>query len=113
MENVALAGEVEVSTLVGMTLPGIVDPPPAVGDAAAGHGVSGTIAAIPDKQPLAQDDIWRVTLRGEAFGRLVRHGEPGCSGTAWQLLRIDDLTDAQLDAYDEAMPDTFQGDDPP
>ena len=96
-----------------MALPDIVDPPPAVGDAAAGHGVNGTIGAIPDKQPLAQDGIWRVTLRGEIFGRLVRHKGPGCSGAAWLLLRIDDLTDAQLDAYDEALLGTSQGDGSP
>ena len=102
-----------MSTLLNMTRPGIVDPPPAVGDAAAGHGVSGTIAAIPDQQPLAQDDIWRVTLCGETFGRLVRHGEPGCSGAAWRLLQIDDLTDAQLGAYDEAMLHMCQGSGPP
>ena len=96
-----------------MASPDIVDPPPAVGDAAAGHGVSGTIASIPDEQPLAQDSIWRVVLHGETFGRLVRHNEPGHSGAAWQLLRIDDLTDAQLDAYDEAMLGTSQDGGPP
>lgn len=102
-----------MSILLGILLPDSVDPPPAAGDAAAGHGVSGTIAAIPDKQPLVQDGIWRVTLRGETFGRLVRHKREGCGGAAWQLLRIDDLTDAQLDAYDEAMLDTPRCDGPP
>jgi hypothetical protein len=96
-----------------MASPDVVDPPPAAGDAAAGHGVSGTIAVIPDEQPLAQDSIWRVVLRGETFGRLVRHKEPGHGGAAWQLLRIDDLTDAQLDAYDAAMLGTSQDGDPP
>jgi hypothetical protein len=104
-----LAGEAEVITLLSMALPDIVDLPPAVGDAAAGHGVTGTIAVIPDRQPLAQDGIWRVTLRGEGFGRLVRHGGVGYCGAAWQLLRIDDLTDAQLDAYDEGMLDAPEG----
>ena len=98
-----MAGEVELSTLLSMTLPDTAASPPAVGDAAAGYGMSGTIVAIPHKQPLAHDGIWRVTLSGEAFGRLVRHRAPGFGGASWHLLRIDDLTDEQLDAYDEAM----------
>ena len=90
-----------------MTLPASVDPPPAIGDEAEGHGVSGIIAEIPNKQPLARDGIWRVMLRGEAFGRLVRYGQQG-RGAEWSLLDLDDMTDEQLDAYDAAMLGTAQ-----
>ncbi len=81
---------------VGMTLR------PTVGDHAAGHGVSGMIAVIPDHQPLAEDGIWRVTLAGEGFGRLVRSDDARGRRT-WQLLQIDELSDEQLDAYDASM----------
>ena len=76
---------------------------PAIGDHAAGHGVSGTIAVIPDHQPLADDGIWRVTLAAELFGRLVRRGIQEPDDRAWQLLQIDDLSDEQLDAYETSM----------
>lgn len=60
---------------------------------------------MPDRQPLAADGIWRVTLAGESVGRLVRLDEQEyTSGAAgWQLLQLDDVTDAQLEAYEEAM----------
>lgn len=75
---------------------------PTVGDHAAGHGVSGIVAVVPDHQPLASGGIWRVTLAGEGFGRLVRFDEEH-GGRAWQLLQIDELSDEQLDAYDASM----------
>jgi hypothetical protein len=79
--------------------------PPAVGEHAEGHGVSGTIAAVPERQPLADEGIWRVALEGEVFGRLVRRrdaqGRRG--GAAWHLLQLDELTEAQLETYDAAM----------
>lgn len=71
---------------------------PKPGQPAAGHGVRGTIMAVPEFQPLAADRIWRVILAGERFGRLVRE-----AGAVWHLLQVDELTDAQLDDYD-AMP---------
>ena len=76
---------------------------PAVGDHATGHGVSGTVIAVSDDQPLAADGIWRVTLAGEEFGRLVRCCSPERGGKAWQLLRLDDMSDEQLDAYEASM----------
>ena len=76
---------------------------PAVGDLAAGHGARGAVVAIPDNQPLAADDIWRVTLEGETVGRLVRLRPDAVCGAAWHLLQIDEMTDAQLDAFDAAM----------
>lgn len=78
---------------------------PAIGDHATGHGVSGTIAAVPDHQPLAEDGIWRVALAGEGFGRLVRCCRQGRGERAWQLLQIDDMSDEQLDAYEASMHD--------
>ncbi len=75
---------------------------PTIGDHAEGHGVSGMVAAVPDHQPLATDGIWRVTLAGEGFGRLVRFDEVR-DGRTLQLLRIDELNDEQLDAYDASM----------
>ena len=81
---------------------------PAIGDHAAGHGVSGTIAVIPDHQPLVDDGIWRVTLAAEMFGRLVRRGIQEDDDRAWQLLQIDDLSDEQLDAYEASMDDQGQ-----
>ena len=63
-----------------------------------GHGVSGAIIAVPGQQPLAADNVWRITLAGELLGRLVGHGRDG----AWQLLQLDDLTDAQMDAFEVA-----------
>ena len=72
---------------------------PVPGDRAAGYGLQGRIEALRARQPLAQDGIWRVSLRGECGRRLVRRDGLGF----WQLLQIDDLTDAQLEAYDQAM----------
>jgi hypothetical protein len=78
---------------------------PVLGGRATGYGVSGMIAAVPDQQPLAADGIWRVTLAGETFGRLVCPDEQdGSSGPAgWRLLQLDDIADAQLDAFEAAM----------
>ncbi|HEX5325599.1 MAG TPA: hypothetical protein VFW75_02925 [Acetobacteraceae bacterium] len=76
-----------------------VSPAPKPGQPAAGHGVRGTILAVPAFQPLAADRIWRVVLAGEPFGRLVRE-----AGAVWHLLQVDELTDAQLDEYDATMP---------
>jgi hypothetical protein len=86
-------------------LPAIAAKPPALGERAAGYGVSGRIAVVPDRQPLAADGIWRVTLAGESVGRLVRLDEQDySSGVAgWQLLQLDDITDAQLEAYEAVM----------
>lgn len=78
-------------------------PPPEPGERAVGHGVCGAIVAVPDEQPLKVDGIWRVTLAGEPFGRLV--GRRRGDGGAWRLLQLDDLTDAQLDAYEAARLD--------
>lgn len=69
---------------------------PDPGERAVGYGVTGTVIAVADQQPLAADNVWRVTLAEEACGRLVGRGHGG----AWRLLQLDDLTDAQLDAYD-------------
>ncbi len=70
--------------------------PPEPGERAKGLGMSGAVVAVPDQQPLAADNVWRVTLAGEPFGRLVERARDG----AWQLLQLDNLTDAQLDAYE-------------
>ena len=86
-----------------------VDRGPLAGDRAEGHGVSGTIMAVPKLQPLEGDGIWRVALYGEHFGRLVRRRGQGQSGAPWELLQIDDMSDAQLDAYDAAMLGVPQG----
>lgn len=67
---------------------------PEPGERAAGHGVSGAVVTVPEHQPLAAENIWRVTLAGEPFGRFV--GQPR-DGT-WRLLHLDELTGAQLDA---------------
>ena len=73
---------------------------PCSGDAARGDRMAGRIARLRDRQPLAADGIWRVSLEGEEFaGRLVRRAAEG----NWKLLQIDDLTDAQLAAYEKAM----------
>ncbi len=78
---------------------------PALGERAAGYGVSGRLAVVPDRQPLAADGIWRVTLVGESVGRLVRLDEQdyGSGVAGWQLLQLDDITDAQMEAYEAAM----------
>jgi len=80
-------------------------PCPAVGEQASGYGVSGTIAAVPELQPLGTEGIWRISLEGEHFGRLVRRESQDCLGEAWQLLQLDDIADEQLDAYEAAMLD--------
>ena len=72
---------------------------PAPGAPARGYGLNGRVAALRARQPLARDGIWRVSLDGECAGRLVRWSEEGF----WQLLQVDDLTDAQMEAYDTAM----------
>lgn len=92
----ALMGFREVAAALGPRSP---DP----GDRAVGHGVSGEIVAVPEQQPLAADGIWRVALAGEPFGRLVGRRRNGVG--AWRLLQLDDLTDAQLDAYEAARLD--------
>ena len=76
---------------------------PSVGDHAAGHGMSGRIAAVPDVQPLERDGIWRVVLHGEVVVRVVRHATRQGSTWCWQLLQMDDMTDEQLDAYEAAL----------
>ncbi|MBV9749108.1 MAG: hypothetical protein JO157_09855 [Acetobacteraceae bacterium] len=64
--------------------------------------MSGMIAVVPDHQPLGEGGIWRVTLAGEGFGRLVRSYDERDRRT-WLLLQIDELSDEQLDAYDASM----------
>ena len=44
---------------------------PQPGEPAAGYGISGTIADVPDQQPLAEYGIFRVVLAGENDCRLV------------------------------------------
>ncbi|HEY0205528.1 MAG TPA: hypothetical protein VGC15_15390 [Acetobacteraceae bacterium] len=69
------------------------------------------IVAIPDLQPLASDDIWRVALEDEAVIRVVRL-RPDMGRARWELLAMGDMTDEQLDAYEEAVagiPDAFPG----
>ena len=73
--------------------------PPEPGGLAVGHGVSGAVSVVPSPQPLAADGIWRVRLAGERFGRLVGRARNG----AWRLLRLDELTDAQLDILEAAL----------
>lgn len=77
---------------------------PEQGERAAGHGLSGSIVAVPDLQPLAGDNIWRVRLADERCGRLVGRGLDG----AWRLLQLDDMTEAQLAAFDAVMLDPAQ-----
>lgn len=79
---------------------------PAAGDQASGHGVRGTISAVPERQPLGGEGVWRISLGGEPFGRLVRRAQGGI-GVTWQLLQINDLSDEQLDAYEAAMLDSL------
>ena len=67
-----------------------------------GYGVSGTILGIPEQQPLANDEIWRVFLAGEARGRLVRMDRRR-NGITWRLLQLHDVSDAQLEVYEAAM----------
>ncbi len=75
---------------------------PGPGQQATGYGMTGVIATVPECQPLAQDGIWRVNLVGEVPGRLVRRAKRR-RDRAWQLLQIDDLNDAQFDAYEAAI----------
>ncbi len=66
------------------------------------------IAAVPDLQPLASDDIWRVALEGEAVVRVVRfRTEMGCA--KWELLAMGDMTDDQLDVYEAAVSGIHEG----
>ena len=80
---------------------------PVSGERAVGYGVSGRIALVPEFQPLAAGGIWRVTLAGESVGRLARRDEQDySSGVAgWQLLQLDDITDAQLETYEAHLLD--------
>lgn len=71
---------------------------PSPGECASGHGLDGVVATVQAYQPLASDGIWRVTLEGESFGRLVRSTPSG----VWHLLQLDELTDAQLDVLETA-----------
>lgn len=71
---------------------------PRAGDRAAGHDVDGVVDAVAVRQPLAADGVWRVTLAGETFGRLVCPSRDG----GWHLLQLDELSDEQLDRLDEA-----------
>ena len=82
--------------------------PPVAGEQASGHGVFRRIAAVPDLQPLASDDIWRVALEGETVIRVVRfHIEMG--GVRWELLAMEDMTDEQLDTYEAAISGIHEG----
>jgi len=72
--------------------------PPEQGERAWGHSVSGAIISVPECQPLAADNIWRVILAGETVGRLVKRS----SEHGWMLLQADDLTDLQEAALAEA-----------
>jgi hypothetical protein len=71
---------------------------PMPGAHAFGHGVHGIVATVAACQPLAGDEIWRVTLVDESFGRLVRASREG----DWHLLELGELTEAQLDALEAA-----------
>ena len=75
-----------------------------LGERAAGYGVSGRIAALPEHQPLAPTGVWRVTLAGESVQRLVRQDEQDYSSgkAGWLLLQLDDLTEKQVDLYGNA-----------
>lgn len=72
---------------------------PEPGERACGQGASGAIVAVAEQQPLAADGIWRISLAGEPFGRMVGPARDG----AWLLLRVDDLTASQCDAYEASM----------
>ncbi len=78
---------------------------PVAGDEAAGHGMKRRIAAVPDGQPLGHDGIWRVVLHGEVVVRVVRCSALPGTGSDWQLLQMDDMTDEQLDIYEAALSD--------
>ena len=83
----------------GLLGTGMLSPlPPEPGARAVGHGACGAVVAVAAWQPLAGDDIWRVTLAHEPCGRLVGRGQGG----PWRLLRLDDLTDGQLAAFEAA-----------
>ena len=75
---------------------------PAVGDEAAGHGMSGRIEVVPGLQPLAAHDIWRVVLEGQPLVHVVSGRVPH-AGPRWRLLAMGDMTDEQLDAYEAAI----------
>ena len=78
---------------------------PSLGERAAGYGVTGRIAAMPEHQPLALTGVWRVTLTGESVRRLVRQDEQDYSDgrAGWLLLQIGDLSERQVDLYGKAM----------
>ena len=77
-------------------------PEPVVGEQAAGYGMFRRIAAVPGQQPLASDDIWRVTLEGETVIRVVR-SRAAQNGPRWELLAMGDMTEEQLDIYEAAV----------
>jgi len=99
----SVMGTVVAQSLRSVEVPG-QPPQPVAGEQAAGHGVFRRIVAIPDVQPLASDDIWRVALEGEAVIRVVRL-RSGMGGARWELLAMGDMTDEQLDAYESAIAD--------
>jgi len=82
---------------------------PVAGDEAAGYGMRRRIAAVPDCQPLGHDGIWRVALHGEVVVRVVRCSALPGTGSHWQLLQMDDMTDEQLDIYEAALSGSHDG----
>lgn len=103
--------EVPVTRRIPIVQDFLGSPRPVAGDAAAGYGVAGEIAAVPDWQPLAHEGIWRVALHGEAVVRIVRCSTQPDSTPHWALLQMDDMTDEQLDTYEEALSDLNQSGD--
>ena len=83
-------------------------PQPAVGEQAVGYGMFCRIAAVPELQPLAPYDIWRVALEREAVIRVVR-SRAAQSGPRWELLAMSDMTEEQLDTYEAAVSDVQEG----
>ena len=63
--------------------------------------MSAAIVAVPERQPLRPDDIWRVVLSGEPFGRLVKRAQDG----AWHLLQLEELSDAQVEIFEVTVLD--------
>ena len=95
-------GNAEAMSKIRAVAAAVLGPrPPEPGERATGHGMSGAVVAVPEQQPLAADDIWRVVLAGELFGRLVRRAQDG----AWQLLQLDELSNAQVDAFEVTVLD--------
>ena len=71
---------------------------PSPGEWASGHGVDGVVADVHAVQPLAEAGVWRVTLAGEPFGRLVSPAPGG----GWRLMNLDELSDTELDTLEAA-----------